>query len=174
VSDTITEKKTKNQPEPSQVDDSAQMRKARRTVRLKDDFKSAIKNKKAAWVLTSDENALYAVSFLEWKLSDKKVEMFIRDYETVEEASHTFDRAKSPFSSSVGRGTIPQEGFGDESFMKDADYVAKGKRMNLTFRSGNYLVSLTGAKDDIFSFGKIISDTINEKKKSVSELRENQ
>ena len=88
--------------------------------------------------------------------------MTIKDYETVEEAIRIFNSNKNPITTSSGAPKTPQEGFGDESFLTAADY--EGKMMNLTFRSGNFKVSLTGTKDDIFSFGKVMSKAIKEKK----------
>ncbi|HXG83732.1 MAG TPA: hypothetical protein VNI84_06860 [Pyrinomonadaceae bacterium] len=161
---------TKNQPEIPKTDYSDETRKSRRTVKLKDDFKTAIKNKKADWTLTTDKNLGWGGAFLIWEMKDKTVKMQIHDYETVKEASRGFDR---PLDCQVCTPNIPQNGFGDESYLHSTNYpYGKEGVMTLVFRSGNYKVSLTGTKDDIFSFGKIISDTISEQKKSVSGITE--
>lgn len=153
---------TNNQPEPQTIDNSAEFQKARRVVRLKDEFKSAIKNKKADWVLSADKKAPYGVNYLTWELQSKKVIGVIHDYESTEEAKKAFSFNKSPLSTSTGLPKTAQNGFGDESFLTFADLA--GKNMNLTFRSDNYLISLTGTKEDIFSFAKLISTTISENK----------
>ncbi|MDQ6786380.1 MAG: hypothetical protein M3033_06120 [Acidobacteriota bacterium] len=159
---------TKNQPATQKIDNSAEERKASRVMRLKDEFKSAIKSKKADWILTMSKDEPYGISLVTWKLGNKQVQMVAHDYETVEEASRPFHIAVDCQTCSL---KIPQKGFGDESYLMSSFYEKEGK-MYLTFRSGNYLISLTGTKDDIFSFAKIISDTISEKNKSVQEAPE--
>ncbi len=154
---------TKNQSEKPVIDHTADTQKANRVARLKNEFKAAVKDKKADWILTKDRNGHYGISNLTWELDERRVKVVAYDYESVEEASKSFNISKNPVSTPSGAPKTPQAGFGDESYLTSFPYETTGK-MNLTFRSGNYLISLTGMKDDIFSFGKVISDTIKEKK----------
>lgn len=170
---------TKNQPKSPKIDDSAEFRKAHRMVGFIDEFESAVKNKKSNWSLIIDKNISQGEAYLKWellsntwKIPDKKVGLSARDFETVEEAVKSFVYAKDPRWDSTGTPRITQKGFGDEGFLMNA--YGQAGQMTLTFRSANYVVSLTGTKDDIFSFGKIISDTISEQKKLTFQPLKNQ
>lgn len=125
---------------------------------IADKIKSFV-TEKSSWKLLRSHNFSGKASLFEWQSKRKRVYVHINEYNFLEEAEKNIESIKDPLTSQILIPAQPQSGLGDKAYWRD--YDPNDSFIKLNVKSGRYVITLEGDKEDLLYFARHILTVID-------------
>lgn len=137
----------KENPQPRSSEEEELSRASVKGSGLEEEIESLIKEKKTDWKLIGVSKQPYGYSMQLWESSTGKIRIFSQKFESSQKATETFNKNKGSLGTSLGIRAESQNDIGEEAFTRRRN--PKDAEIDLSFRKGEYLVIISGQKQDV-------------------------
>jgi hypothetical protein len=125
---------------------------------IADKIKTSV-TEKSSWRLLEAHNFSGKGSLFIWQSKRKYVRVHINEFDSAEDAEKNIESLKDPLTSQILIPVQEQSGLGDKAYWRDYDH--NDSFIKLEVKSGRYVISLEGDKEDLLYFASHILIVIN-------------